>query len=301
MRHVVPALLVGWFGVTIPAAHAELPVIPPIGEPAKLAQKPGEVVPPAPMPGGSSSAVPAIETSSTPVMELKPWTVTCQPSVVCADPCRTEFGRRLGILSGLKNWLCGTDPVVSCPAPCPAACPVPCPPVTKTVHCPPAPQVVRTIPVPCPVPPKPAVACPPIETKTVRHMTPIRHSVGNIGEKLKNFLCWKPCNEQLLPILTPAPYHAPAMAYLGPCREPADALPCGTCKKHSAQPCKTGTCMLQDGPTTVAASKIHPVIGWTPIYANYTIDASKIVPATATTPVEATKPANPLSRPFTSP
>ncbi len=258
---------------------AELPIVAP---------QPMEDVPTPTQPVAPTSPVP----SHPPAAGA--WAVSCQPATACADPCATVRVKKPGVLAGLKNWLCGTTPVEACGATCPTPtvrvvvhepCPVPvaCP----TSH--PKPLIPKLLPT------RPTVECPPIDAAPAKRFA----CVGTACEKVKALLCWKPCNEQLLPVLRPAPYHAPAMAYVGPSREPTPGLPCGTCKKSAKAKCETGACPTAVetkavGP--VVGSRPHPVMGgWTPTYANGPTAATGVVPA------KAVESANPLARPFTMP
>jgi hypothetical protein len=274
-RRMVVVLLLACFPI---AVRAELPVLTPKAAPA---------------PTTVTETTPIVSTvPSTVGVESRAWSVSCQPASAVADPCKPAckpaIVKKPGILTNLKNWLCGTSPVESCEA----VCPTPAVRVVVAEPCPapvvcPKPKLAKSLPT------RPTVECPKIEAAPARPIA----AVAPACEKLKAFLCWKPCNEQLLPIFRPAPYQAPALAYLGPCREPAPGMPCGTCKKTGKKTCETATCAPAVGP--VVASKPHPVMGaWTPIYANGPAPANA-VPASATEPA---KPAaNPLARPFTMP
>lgn len=285
MRRMIVAFLV----VTVAAgARAELPVIAPASEqpvPAAPSAVPVPVRPleTAPVP----ATVPTIGATQSTVAVLSPWTVNCQPAAACADPCAPACEKRPGVLRGLKNWLCGTGTVEACPAPCPVSCPAP-PPVR-----------VVAVPVvkPCPMPVRPTVECPTCDVSAKPRLVA---RGGACCEKIKAWFCWKPCNEQLLPVFCPTPYHAPATAYLGACREPAAPLPCGTCKKPAkAAPCETGACPQPVGPVV---AKVPPIIGWSPIYASYAPPSqTNIVPVGAILPVAKPQPVNPIARPFTSP
>ncbi len=296
MRRTILALLMA---TAAAEARGELPVIAPQSEtvaavpetPAPVAVRPLE------------AAVPVLGSTQSYTVATTTWTVNCQPAAyaaVSSDPCTPSSEKRPGVLRGLKNWLCGTGKIEACPVACPApavcavAMPVvkPCPaPVTKPC---PAPVIM-----PCPMPVRPTVECSTCEVGTKSRLGA---RGGACYEKIKAWFCWKPCNEQLLPVFCPTPYQAPAMAYLGACREPAAPYPCGTCKKPAkAATCETGTCPQPVGPVVAKAS---PIIGWTPIYANYTAPASNVVPAGAILPVakpQPVNPVNPIARPFTSP
>ncbi|MBX3399950.1 MAG: hypothetical protein KF873_14510 [Gemmataceae bacterium] len=281
---------------------AELPIVAP---------QPIDEVPATPQP-----AVPV--PSHPPVASA--WAVSCQPASACTDPCAAVRVKKPGVLSGLKNWLCGTTPNVACDATCPTPMvrvvihePCPAPAVNPVAMPCPAPEACPA-PVACPtsvvcptptsyakpiisklLPTRPTVECPKVDAMPTKRFA----CVGTACDKVKALLCWKPCNEQILPILCPAPYHAPATAYLGPNREPVPGLSCGTCRKLGKTKCDTGAC--PSGETSVAGpvagAKPHPVMGgWTPIYANYPPAPSTVVPAKAVEPAM-----NPIARPFTSP
>jgi hypothetical protein len=270
-------IIIGLLLVSPSIVHsAELPIVAP---------QPIQGVPPS-----SPSTAPTPVPVPGPVPAAGQWTVSCQPASACAEPCRAAVVRKPGILTGLKNWLCGTGPIENCDATCPTPMvrvvvsePCPAPVACPTTY--PKPIIPRVLPT------RPTVECPKVDAAPVRRFP----CAAAACEKFKSLLCWKPCNEQLLPVLCPAPYHAPATAYLGPNREPAAPLPCGTCKKPAKAPCETGACApAVAGP--IVANRAHPVMGgWTPINANY----PPVVPAAATVPVKA--PTNPLARPFTSP
>lgn len=276
MRKLLLGVLIAAMGAE---ARGELPTIPPLPEPTSAATP--AVVRPLAEPVSTTATV-----IHAPTTTVSPWTVSCQPTTACANPCE----KRPGILGSLKNWICGSTPTPTCTETCTVTYSVP---KVKAV----------AYPKPCPAPivtsVKPAAECATCPKPTIAR-------AGLSCEKLKAWLCWKPCKEQLLPVLCPTPYHAPARAFLGDCKEPTAPLPCGTCKKPAKAACETGTCPQPVGPV-VAAAKDNPIVGWTPIYANYSPAASKVVPAGATVPVPPAAPAakpqpvNPISRPFTSP
>jgi hypothetical protein len=66
-------------------------------------------------------------------------------------------------------------------------------------------------------------------------------------DRLKEWFCWTPCKEQIVPAFQATPYHAPLRAYFPGCVEPPAGLACGTCSK--AGKCATG-CTPTAAPAT---------------------------------------------------
>ena len=273
-RWVAVALSLGFLSMDL---HAQLPVIAPQKEMA-----------PAAVPPAAAQAAPVPVPTS---IDYRPWSVSCQPASVGTDPCQPDCAKKIGILTRMKRWLCGDTLLDPCDAihpmptvryvvqePCPA--PVVCP---KTLACP-KPTISKHLPT------RPTVECPKLETTTARRSV----MFGSACERLVAFLCWKPCNETILPVFCPAPYQAPALAYVGPCREPVPGMPCGTCRKHTKSDCKSGSCPSPVGPVV----KAHPVMGGWPTTAQTAMpQTTGVVPATA----ESKPQGNPLARPFTMP
>lgn len=211
----------------------------------------GDTPPVATMPAAPVSCTP-------PLMQPLPVTPTVPPPV---GTCVTYVEKRPGLFQSLLGGFrtssgCDTCTPTSCPAPKPIKI----------------------------SPPK---ACPADGCGT----TATRPATGSRWDRFKTWLCWKPCNEQLLPAFTPEPYSAPLIAYFPRCEEPTPGLPCGTCghakfgKKCSPPTCATPACPTAYGPV---------VSPW--VYAG---TAPGTAPAPA--PAAAQPQANLLARPFTTP
>ncbi len=151
-------------------------------------------------------------------------------------------------------------------------------------------------------------SCPTPRAAVVTAATPVRAAAhgGPCWDRLKAWLCWKPCREQFLPVLVPEPYQAPVSAYFRTCQEPTAVPPCAAVghAKGKKKACDTGSC--PPAACTVAVGPVVPqrtyaVNGWTPMYAGPAAAPaapSAVVPAAATVKPAA---ANPIARPFTSP
>lgn len=213
--------------------------------------------------------------------ETAMWAVSCQPaSATCATSCE----KRPGLLTNLKNLICGTSSWDACP-------PYYQPPTMIKPVCTKPVAIVKSVEKAKPA--KTKASCPPCETKSASRFA----CDGSACSRIKNWLCWKPCDEQLLPIRA-EPYRAPVTAYFTACTEPPAGMPCAKGKKCAKGKCEAESCPQSIGP--VVAAKTAPVMGLSKLKSNDKPSPTKIVPAGATLPASPTT-VNPISRPFTSP
>ncbi len=216
-----------------------------------------------------------------------PFPVSCSPTLMqplCVTPtvpppigtCVTYSEKRPGVFQSLLN--CFRRPA-TCDTCSPTSCPAP-PPIRIQV----------------------ATGCATGSCPTTRPRIMARPAAsGFCWAQFKTWLCWKPCNEQIIPAFRLEPYRAPLLAYFPKCEQPAAPLPCGTCghAKHGPR-CATPGC-----PTTPCATGGCPT-AYGPTVSPWAYSGTTAMPMTAPIPSAPMPPAtepqvNLLARPFTSP